>query len=164
LGHLFNLKWSNEVEVIAVIRVHVEIDSVTLDYRYGYGEDDWQNLHYTVRIVWTPCNFGGRRPWFRCPAKSCEKRVAILYGDGIFACRRCYLLAYPSQRESAGNRAARRADKIRDRLAWEPGILNGGGLKPKGMHWKTFRRLSRLHDHFVELFLTEAALRFGITF
>ena len=25
-------------------------------------------------------------------------------------------------------------------MGWEPGILNGEGLKPKGMHWRTFER------------------------
>lgn len=32
------------------------------------------------------------------------------------------------------------------RLGWEPGILNGNGLKPKGMHWRTFERLQGQHD------------------
>ena len=37
--------------------------------------------------------------------------------------------------------AARKADRLRDKLGWEPGILNGNGIKPKGMHWRTFERL-----------------------
>ena len=100
-------------------------------------------------LDWTPCNLGGQRPWFRCPARGCGRRVAILYGGAIFACRHCYRLAYPSQRETADDRAARRADSIRERLGWEPGILNGPGLKPKGMHWRTFKRLKAEHDAFV---------------
>ena len=64
--------------------------------------------------------------------------MAILYGGGIFACRHCYRLAYPSQRANWDDRAARRADRIRDKPGWEPGILNGNGWKPKGMHWNTF--------------------------
>lgn len=43
----------------------------------------------------------------------------------------------PSERETADDRAARRADRIRKKLGWEPGILNGDGWKPKGMHWNT---------------------------
>jgi hypothetical protein len=67
--------------------------------------------------------------------------VAILFGGSIFACRHCHDLAYACQRERDDDRAARRADKIRSRLGWPPGILNGGGDKPKGMHWRTYWRL-----------------------
>ena len=42
-----------------------------------------------------------------------------------------------SQREPDYDRAARRVDRIRDKLGWEPGILNGKGWKPQGMHWHT---------------------------
>jgi hypothetical protein len=47
-------------------------------------------------------------------------------------------------------------------MGWEPGILNGEGLKPKGMHWKTFRRLCFIHNESVNTSLREATLRFGI--
>ncbi len=74
-------------------------------------------------------------------------RVAVLYGGGIFACRKCYQLAYPSQREDTGNRAARRAHRIRDRMGWPGSILEGSGWgKPKGMHWRTYERLCDEHD------------------
>jgi hypothetical protein len=85
----------------------------------------------------------------------CGRRVAILYGGGIFACRHCHQLAYSSQRETFDDRAARRADKIRERLAWEPGILNGRGWKkPKGMHWHTFEKLTAKHEALVQESLT----------
>ena len=35
----------------------------------------------------------------------------------------------------------RKADKLRGRLDWVPGILNGEGGKPKGMHWATYGRM-----------------------
>ena len=74
---------------------------------------------------------------FICPAAGCGRRVAILYGGGIFACRHCHQLAYFSSREDAGDRAARRrAERLRARLGWEPGILNGEGGKPKWMRWR----------------------------
>ena len=91
-----------------------------------------------------------------------EGNVANSSGGAIFACRHCYRLAYPSQRETDDDRAARRADRIRERLGWEPGILNGNGLKPKGMHWRTFERLTAEHDAFVEESLAGMAQRFGI--
>jgi hypothetical protein len=87
--------------------------------------------------------------------------VAILYGGGIFACRHCYQLAYASAREDIGNRAARRADKLRVRLGWEPGILNLNGGKPKWMRWLTFERLAAEHDQLVTRSLQAAVLKFG---
>jgi hypothetical protein len=62
-------------------------------------------------------------------------------------------LAYPGQRETWDDRGARKADRIRDKLGWEPGILNGNGWKPKGMHWNTFERLTAQHDAFVQEYL-----------
>ena len=79
--------------------------------------------------------------WWRCPAVGCGRRVAVLHGGRIFACRQCHRLAYRSQRETDDDRATRRANTIRRRLDWEPGVLNGNGGKPKGMHWKTYWRL-----------------------
>ena len=70
----------------------------------------------------------------------------MLYGGKVYACRHCNRLAYSTQRENAGDRAGSRADKLRDRLGWDAGILNGGGCKPKGMHWRTFERLQAMHD------------------
>jgi hypothetical protein len=53
-------------------------------------------------------------------------------------------------------------DTIRRRLGWEPGILNGSGLKPKGMHWRTFERLQAEHDAHVAQSLAGIAARLGL--
>ena len=133
----FSCQWSRDGEVVASIQVRTESDRVILTYRHRNSGNDWKNESYPVYLDWTPCPFGGQRPWFLCPARGCGRRVASLYGGSIFACRHCHQLAYQSQRESAYNRAARKADKIRDRLGWEPGIHNSRGCeKPKGMHWR----------------------------
>ena len=94
-------------------------------------------------------------------ADLCGRRVAILYGGGIFACRRCHQLAYPSSREDAGGRATRRADWLRARLGWEPGILNGGGGKPKWIRWRTFERLAAKHDALVGRSMQAMMLKLG---
>ena len=88
--------------------------------------------------------------------------MALLYlgGSGIFASRHCYKLAYAIQRETCDGRAARRADRIRDRLGWEAGILNGEGDKPKGMHWRTFNRQQAEHNDFVNASLVGIMQRF----
>lgn len=149
----FGWQWSRNGTVTSSIQVCTEPSRVILTYRHRSGGEDWQDVSYPVYLTWTACNLGGKRPWFLCPARGCGRRVAILYGGGIFACRNCYQLAYPSQRETDYDRAARRADRIRYKLGWEQGILNGNGWKPKGMHWNTFERLSKQHDAFVQVSL-----------
>lgn len=161
-GRALGWQWSRDGEVVASIQVRVETGRVYLNYRHRSGGGEWKDENYPVWLDWTPCNLGGQRPWFRCPARGCGRRVAILYGGGIFACRHCHRLAYPSQRETWGDRAARRADRIRARLDWELGILNGEGLKPKGMHWRTFEKLVAEHDEHVAKSLSGMALRLGI--
>ena len=160
----FGWQWSRDGEVFASIRVRTETEQVVLTYRHrSQGEEEWQDESYHVYLDWTLCHLGGERPWFLCPARGCGRRVAILYGGGIFACRHCYQLAYPSQREVAYDRAARQADKIRERLGWEQGILNPKGWeKPKGMHWRTFERLNKEHDRFVAISLAGMAARFNL--
>jgi hypothetical protein len=87
--------------------------------------------------------------------------VANLYGCRIFACRNCYQLAYASSREDPGGRATRRADRLRARLGWEPGILNGEGEKPNWMRWRIFERLAAEHDQFVARSMQAVVLKFG---
>ncbi len=68
-------------------------------------------------------------------------------GGRIFACRHCYQLTYPSQREADFQRSQRQADKIRERLGWadDPDLMEG--IKPKGMHWRTYHRpVAELED------------------
>jgi len=150
-GYSFGWQWMRNGETVASIQVRAETDRINLQYRHKSGSSDWKPMDYPVYLDWTNCNLGGRRTWLLCPARGCGRRVALLYigGSGIFACRHCYSLVYASQRETPDERTARRADRIRDRLGWEPGILNGEGNKPKGMHWRSFERLRTEHDDFV---------------
>lgn len=142
--------WSwyrNDVEA-ASIRILAEIDRVVLSYKTKNRFGEWEPKEYSVYLERTPCHLGGHRIWFKCPGNGCGRRVAILYGGSIFACRHCHNLAYESQRETYDDRAMRRADTIRKRLSWTPGIANLAGGKPKGMHWRTYERLKAEHDAF----------------
>jgi hypothetical protein len=143
-GYRGGWQWTREGETVASIQMRAEQDRVILIYRHRSGDAEWKDEH--------------------CPAVGCGRRVAVLYGGGIFACRHCYRLAYASSREDAGGRATRRADRLRARLGWEPGILNGEGGKPKWMRWRTFDRLAAEHSAFVGESLAGMALRFGIKF
>lgn len=145
-GTSCRLQWSSRGEVFASIAVTVEADRVFLVYRQRDQGDEWQDMRYPVYLDRTPCTFGGERLWWRCPAAGCGRRVAVLFGGKLFACRHCHQLAYRSQRETEEDRATRQAGKIRDRLGWTPGIAHPAGGKPKGMHWSTFWRLRAEHD------------------
>jgi len=141
------ITWSRNGEVTGSINVQSEPGRILLDYRHRDYGGEWIPHRYPVNLDATPCHMGGARHWFLCPNRGCERRVAILYGGEFFACRHCYRLAYPSQRETPFERAARRADRIRDRLGWPGGILEGGGWgRPKGMHKRTYERLCREYD------------------
>ncbi len=159
----FDWKWLRNEKVTSSIEVIVQDDHVILNYKYRRRNQEWQKKNCPVYLDWTSCNYGGKRPWFLCPVRGCGRRVAKLYSNGVFACRQCHQVAYPSQRENDMDRANRRADKIRARLDWEPGILNGNGLKPKGMHWSTFERLQNEHDYFVDQSILGAAMKFNIS-
>jgi hypothetical protein len=161
-GRWFMWRWSIDGEEVASIQIRVGDDRVTLNYRARSHGEEWQPLEYPVYLDWTPCHLGGRRAWFRCPARGCGRRVAVLYGGTIFACRHCHQLAYASQRERSDDRAMRRAGKIRQRLGWEPGIANPEGDKPKGMHWRTFDKLSAQHDAFAHASWMGMAARLGM--
>jgi len=145
----FNWQWFYDGEIIGSIHVHVKIKSVILNYQYRSSAGELEQYSYPVTLEWTPCNFGGKRPWFLCPVQGCGRRVAILYGSNLFSCRHCSQLAYQSQREPADERAIRRAEKIRKSLNWAPGILSDMGNKPKGMHLKTFEKLNTQYDNLV---------------
>ena len=152
-GLAFSWTWLINGESCGSIGIRTGSDQLILDYRHQSRGSDWRDVNIVIRLDSTPCKFGGRRLWFLCPIGRCGRRVGVLYlgSDGVFACRRCYRLAYECQRETASDRATRRADKLRERLGWEPGILNGEGDKPKGMHWATFERLTDEHDRYVNV-------------
>lgn len=158
----FVWRWLRCGQVVGSIHVQTEPDQVIVSYSHQGGASHRVERSYPIHLEWTECHLGGQRPWFRCPARGCGRRVAILYGGHMFACRRCYNLAYPSQREAQHDRAARRADKIRKRLRWEPGILNGKGSKPVGMHWHTFCRLIAEHDALVAQSVAGMAQQLGL--
>ena len=160
-GQSFGWQWTCNGEKIASINMRTDTDRVTLDYRARDRGGEWQAMNYPVRLSWTPCTYGGQRAWWLCPAVGCGRRVAVLYGGKVYACRHCHQLAYLTQREQPYDRAGSRADKLRDRLQWEAGILNGNGIKPKGMHWATFERLQAQHDALVNSTLAGVMAKFG---
>jgi len=138
------MEWTRFGRLTASLIVRPGRDRVYLIDRFRISPDKWKTVRSMVRLDWTPCHFGGRRAWFLCP--HCKRRVAVLHGSTTIACRHCFRLAYPSTREGKAERAGRRAEKIRARLEWRPGIAWGMDRKPRHMHWDTFDRLSILAE------------------
>jgi hypothetical protein len=158
-GMVYGWQWTRRGEVVASINVKVETERIWLNYRQRQHGGEWQDMRYPVQLDRTACHLGGERVWWRCPAGGCGRRVAVLFGGKVFACRHCHRLAYTCQRETEDDRAARRADTLREQLGWVPGILNGEGGKPKGMHWRTFERLRAEHGAHVNRALVGMAQR-----
>jgi len=160
-GRFVGWQWTVNDKVHSSIWIIADTNSLTLSYSYALRGNPAEAVNQTVWLESTPCALGGHRQWFTCP--SCKRRVAVIYGSGrLFACRRCKGLAYSCQGESVDDRAARRADCLRKKLGWEPGILNGPGLRPRGMHWRTYERLQAQHEAFVGASLAGIAKKLGL--
>ena len=160
-GRTASWQWTVNDRVQSSIRIRAAEDHIALSYSYSPQGRPAEAVNQTVWMEKTPCTLGGHRRWFTCP--TCAKRVAVIYGAGrLFACRRCKGLAYSCQAEAADDRAARRADRIRKRMGWPAGILNGPGGKPKGMHWRTYERLLAAHEAYVGTALTGMSKKLGI--
>jgi hypothetical protein len=122
---------------------------VRLRYTATKHGDAPRRYDYRVPVTYTPCNFGGERPWFQCPR--CGDRVGKLYrppARARFRCRECYDLGYQSSRTSGDTlkqaelryrRAFAKADAKgrRPHPNGEPWFPE----RPKGMHTETFDRL-----------------------
>ena len=144
-GSWFSWRWLRGDRETGSIRGFVYQDKLVLSYRSKLG-GEWEDVKEPVPLEWTPCNFGGERPWFVCPGVvngvACGRRVAVLYGPGkYFLCRHCYDLRYESQREDKSHRALRRAQKIRHQLGGSANMMEPFPDKPKGMHHHTYMKL-----------------------
>lgn len=160
---LMKISWSNRGEVVGYINVRPSIDRITLNYKTRRGTEEWESHDYDVSLERTPCHYGGERVWFRCPAVRCGRRVAVLYGGRIFACRKCYSLAYPSQSESRGDRADRRAWALRERCGDHYGcLLDPFPPRPKGMHERTYHRLQYQYARSIHTSVARIAAKIGM--
>jgi hypothetical protein len=143
-GLRFTCSWTRYGERSSSIHVRTEADAVVLIFK---GSHEWKSIEQRVPFVWTRCHLGGARPWLRCTAyvggRLCGRRVAKLYLRGyVFACRQCLGLAYASQSENPRYRAISRAQKARMRLGGSANLLKPFPKKPRGMHRRTYYRLS----------------------
>jgi hypothetical protein len=118
-GHVWSgrMWWSDSSgQEIASLGMAVCDSSVRLNYtlHWKYQGRPPDHIDYTVPVVWTPCHFGGERPWFLCPGRGCGRRVAKLYmAPGVakyYLCRHCHDLTYKSRQQWNKQVAALRKD------------------------------------------------------
>ena len=136
--------------------------AVELSYsvRPGGASCRKEDVRYNVQLAWTPCNFGGERPWFLCPGKvngvACGRRVAKLYlRDRYFLCRHCHDLAYASTRESGLYAAMRRCRRIRRKLGGSLNVDEPFPGRPRRMHLETYLRLFEEYEEAHEEYIRE---------
>jgi hypothetical protein len=132
-----SMNWSDDID--GHVSFSCETDSIHLSYHGHFFTNEITQHQHSIPLVWSDCRYGSKRPYFLC---KCDNMVEHLYSHGgAFLCRWCLNLAYPCQSESKGDRAARRANKVRIKLNGNEGILTPIPDKPKSMHWRTYSRL-----------------------
>ena len=110
-----------------------------LNYWRGSGEAK-EHVEQKIRLVFTEPNYGGRRWWMVCPYS--DRRVGKLYmpnGGDRFASRKCWRLAYNSQRVAKRDRPFEKLFRLQRKLGCEQG-WGSWITRPKGMWNRTFER------------------------
>ncbi len=167
-GCVSSQSWRRNGQVISRVRCVGGKAELRLIYRSLQPGSDWQDRDYGVPIEWVRCNFGGQRPYFRCPAlhndTPCHKRVSKVYGGAIFACRNCHNLTYWSQSASKLDRLIEKSHRLRRKIdrASQSCLVT----RPKGMWQSTYERLideyyqaeQDANDLFMKRFASDAKL------
>ena len=129
--------WQQNGRVVGTASCTVSGEHVLIEYK----SCDRRSVSQRIRFASTKPHFGGVRRWFVCP--DCGRKCNTLYSSFAFKCRKCVNAVYPSQYayvRLAGEAEARRARVLLGTVAgYDPALVT----KPKGMHWKTFRRLQK---------------------
>jgi hypothetical protein len=142
------LTWSVATTETGSVRYRTEPNGFRLIYRIRQPDESWGAIDELIPFAETKNGFGGCRRWFRC--LTCSLPCRVIYAGSHFRCRRCHGLQYQSQYERPFTRATNRAQKLRDRLDKSDALDDPFPPKPKGMHWRTYRRLEALDNEFQE--------------
>jgi hypothetical protein len=108
-----------------------------------------QTLPQQVNVSWTPCNYGGARPWLHC---LCGRRVARLFkGFGGYFCRPCCgNPIYESQKRNQKARGYLQAYRARQQLGGSRPVVDPVPERPYRMKGKTYTwlcdRIQRLEQ------------------
>jgi len=143
---LFWLVWSRgnqpiAVGVVAVLGARNQPPHTVVAFVQPGARNDEPDIVMVERITlaYTPCHFGGCRPWFLCPRCGRRKAVLRVVDNGI-GCTRCTDVAYSSTREGFADRVYRRAHRAREALGAGHGSPLDYPPRPQGMHATTYAR------------------------
>ena len=89
----FSWDWTRDGERVASINVETQRQSALLKYRSRSPGEEWSDIEQRVSIGWTPCRFGGERPWFVCSVAS---NGVVLRSPGHQAVRRGATVRLPA--------------------------------------------------------------------
>jgi hypothetical protein len=122
-------------------------------FRAGIQPQKWDGETVTLdnqvmQITRLPWHYGGQRAYFLC---DCGRTVGKLYAPfgHPWRCRHCYGLTYARRLAAPQYRLILKAQKIREQLGGNLGVVNAFPDKPKGMHWRRYARLRLVHDQAV---------------
>jgi len=134
------LSWSFQGNNKGALGYTITESCLILKYRYRGSGGAWEDVKQVIFFDQTPCNYGGHRKWFLC--SECERRVENLYGlngaGKYFLCRDCHGLTYTSCNTHPTKRLFNKANRLKQKIGVEPGIMDLIPDKPKGMHRTTF--------------------------
>lgn len=134
------LTWSRNGKQTGQISYVLEQHTITLHYNYRQNGSDWQSIEDPIKLIKTPCHFGGERTWFNCP--SCSSKALVLYGGKYFRCRKCKRAVHPSVNEAKYDRSRRALARYQEKLAPDIPLSAYDGVreltKPKWMRYKTY--------------------------
>ncbi len=120
------MKWTDGCgEETGSVSFRIWVEEWVGEIRFQYTQTqgymgEKERLDYSVKLVATPCRYGGKRWWFICPLIKngivCNQRALKLYlgGGKYFGCRHCYELTYQS---------CQKHDARVDRLCEDPALL-----------------------------------------
>lgn len=146
--------WTRDGKLVDSLSFYFEDKFITFFYYVKEQDGSHIELIKSIPLNWTPCNFGGNRPWFVC---DCGMRVGrLFFHRQQIACCNCFNLVYPSQLKDELGRLRSKIEKMEAKL--------DGYSKPKGMHVETFKKLkTKILETYIQkdnLFCSIAARRF----
>lgn len=133
-------RFSNEIYVLKLTILRGECGGYV---NFRCFRNDEKKMDYWIRLVTTPCNFGGERLWFICPLtvddRACKRRVGMLYEcNSFWGCRHCFNLTYKSKRLSGRQKKFGRPMTIQE--ITEIGNKIRGRTHYKGKITKRYKR------------------------